>query len=266
MEYSKYPLSIKCFITNWIILDKLIKLINAFVVGFWLGVLNKEDFFWIDQYYFNISKMGKMYHDEAYNKRGLFQWEKEIIERYFGNQKNLLLIGAGGGREVIALSRMGFSVDGFEYNQCLVSVANQLLESENLSVRVFTSPKDRGPESVKQYDGIIVGWGAYTHIQNRTLRISLLKQLRCQAKLNAPMLISFLVRSRDDRRFKLITKIGNVLRKIFNRELLETGDDLIPDFVHFFTREEVASELEEAGFKLEYYSSIDYGHAVGILC
>lgn len=247
-------------------MDKFIKLINAFVVGFWLGVFKKDDFYWIDQYYFNVSKMGKMYHDNAYNKRGLFQWEKDVIERYFGHQKNLLLIGAGGGREVLALSQMGFSVDGFEYNQRLVLVANQLLESENLPVKVAVAPKDRGPESVKQYDGIIVGWGTYTHIQNRTRRISLLKQLRCQAKLNAPVLISFLVRSRDDRRFKLITKFGNVLRMIFSRELLETGDDLVPDFVHFFTREEVVSELEEAGFKLEYYSSIDYGHAVGIPC
>jgi 2-polyprenyl-3-methyl-5-hydroxy-6-metoxy-1,4-benzoquinol methylase len=245
-------------------LDKLIKLINAFFVGFWLGIFKKDDIYWIDQYYFNISKMGKMYHHDAYNKRGLFQWEREIIEKHFSQNNRLLLIGAGGGREVLALSRMGFSVDGFEYNQRLVEVANQLLQNENLPERVLVAPKDRGPDSAKQYDGIIIGWGTYTHIQNRKQRIALLKQLRCQMKSNAPVLISFLVRPYDNRRLRLICKLGNTLRRIFKQELLEIGDDLIPDFVHFFTQEEVASELEEAGFGMDYYSTKDYGHAVGI--
>jgi hypothetical protein len=45
---------------------------------------------------------------------------------------------------------------------------------------------------------------------------------------------------------------------------VEIGDDLAPNYVHYFTRSEIASELSEAGFALQCYSPEPYGHAVGV--
>ncbi len=53
------------------------------------------------------------------------------------------------------------------------------------------------------------------------------------------------------------------VRRGLCRELAETGDWLAPNYVHFFTRDEVASELSEGGFKIIRYGTDEYGHAVG---
>ena len=202
-------------------------------------------------------------HDEQYNRRGLFLWEKEAIERYFIGRKHLLLIGAGGGREVIALSRLGYEVDGYECHPQLVEAARNLLVKENLSAQIQIAPRDQCPDGNKVYDGLIVGWGAYMLIQGRQHRIDFLRQLRSRAKESSPVLLSFYDRDFDTRRFKIIKFIGNVLRRMTGGEQMELGDDLFPNYVHYFIRDEVESELRAGGFDLKFYSTKSYGHAVG---
>ena len=63
---------------------------------------------------------------------------------------------------------------------------------------------------------------------------------------------------------KLIVKIANILRRILKKNRLEFGADLSPNYVRDFKKEEIASELYEGGFKLEFYSNDFCGYAVGI--
>ena len=68
-----------------------------------------------------------------------------MIARYFQNAKRLLLVGAGGGREVLALIRLGYEVHGVECNPELVRVANTLLEEQGLPPSVQFAPPDTCP-------------------------------------------------------------------------------------------------------------------------
>jgi hypothetical protein len=79
---------------------------------------------------------------------------------------------------------------------------------------------------------------------------------------DSPLLVSFCCRSSGERRVKVIASVGNLIRWLLRRELIELGDQLDPHFFHFFTREEIVAELEAAGFQLEEYSEAGYGHAV----
>ena len=42
----------------------------------------------------------------------------------------------------------------------------------------------------------------------------------------------------------------------------QVGDSLEPNFVHRFTRDEIASELAEGGFELKSFGVTPYGHAL----
>jgi hypothetical protein len=55
-----------------------------------------------------------------------------------------------------------------------------------------------------------------------------------------------------------------VLRRLRQREKIELGDALEPEYVHYFTQNEIAGELREGGFALQYYGEDPYGHAVGM--
>ena len=98
----------------------------------------------------------------------------------------------------------------------------------------------------------------------RKRRIKFLREIREQLNENAPLLISFWSRTNSSWRHKGIARIGNTLRFFLNRERLEIGDDININFVHYFTEQEIRSEMKEAGFDLIFYSRKPYGHAVGV--
>jgi 2-polyprenyl-3-methyl-5-hydroxy-6-metoxy-1,4-benzoquinol methylase len=259
---------VRLYYTTYRLLPSTHKLLIAFYLilkacfsGIWLGLLRRETLLEIDSAYYSSTKK---YRDGRYNKSGLWSWEKAMIALYFQNAKRLLLVGAGGGREVLALIRLGYEVHGVECNPELVRVANTLLEEQGLPPSVQFAPPDTCPAARIAYDGLIVGWGAYMLIQGRAQRVALLRSIRAQVHPGAPLLLSFFFRSPGAKRFFVTTAIGNALRRLLRREQLELGDALEPEYVHYSTRQEIASELHESGFTLEHYSEDQYGHAIGI--
>lgn len=256
------PLSLKLYYRSRRLFSRAMTFANGCFIGFWLGALPKHLLHLADQDYYNKTQM---YCDVAYNQRGLWDWEAQAIDAYFKSCRSLLLIGAGGGREVYALAKLGYQVDGYECNPQLVEFANQLLQAEGLESRVSDLERDSLPEGNRIYDGAIIGWGAYMLIQGKANRVRFLQQLKTRISANAPILISFYhLNNKQHNHFRIVVGVGNLLRRLLRRELLEIGDDLSPEFVHYFNQEEIERELKEAGFDLVLYGSKDYGHAVGI--
>jgi hypothetical protein len=233
--------------------------LSACFAGFWLGLLKRNTLLAIDERYYSTHAR---YQDDDYNRSGLWLWEDDMMARYFEGKRQLVLVGAGAGREVLALQQLGYEVKGFECNADLVKNANIMLEGEGFPATVELSPPDICPPSNQIFDGLIVGWGAYMLIQGRTKRIALLKSMREQGNTGAPLLVSFFVRRPDEQRYKIIAALGNFFRRLAGRDLIEVGDDLEPEQVHYFTEEELSKELAEAGFRLEYFAATPYGHAV----
>jgi len=252
---------LKIYFASRKLINRLFFFFNACLTGFWLGFFNRENLYDIDQIYYDKDKM---YRDDEYNKSGLWEWEQKVIEKYFSGCKNLLLIGAGGGREILALSRLHYQVDGYECNENLVKFANQLITQEGLNSEVKLVSRDSCPETNQKYDGVIIGWGAYMLIQGKNKRVEFLKELKEKINLQSPILLSFYCYQKTNRYYQVVAKFGNSIRWLLRRDLLDVGDDLVPNYVHYFTEAQIEQELKEACFKLAMYSSEEYGHAVGI--
>jgi hypothetical protein len=259
---------VRVFFSSQRILERAFRVATACFVGLWLGVLTRERLHAIDEEYYTRSRSGlpgeHNYHDLEYNRRGLWEWEEQALTEHFAGCERLILIGAGGGREVLALLRLGFQVDGFESHPGLVAAANDLLREEGYDPSVGLVRRDESPDTTRTYDGIIVGWGAYMLVQSRRRRITLLKELRARTQEHSPILLSFYWRSRTPGDYKISAFMANKIRRITHREPVDVGDWLAPNYVHLFTRDEIASELSEGGFRLVQYSTIEYGHAVGV--
>lgn len=251
---------LRIYTASWKLLRRLFVFAEACFVGFWLGVLRRETLHALDALYYDRSKM---YHQEAFNRQGLFSWEQRMIDAYFRDASRVLVGGAGGGREMLALRRLGYEVEGFECNPRLAAFANALLRAEGARPNVHVVPRDAGYEGAAPYDGVVVGWSAYMLIQGRQRRVAFLQQLRAQMRERAPILLSFYARSGAERRFTVIAAIANTFRFLLRRDAVQVGDSLAPNFVHFCTRDEIARELREGGFTLAHYSTDEYGHAIG---
>jgi hypothetical protein len=235
--------------------------LDALFTGIWLGLLDRESLHAIDRRYYDRQTK---YHRPEYNLQGLWPWELAVLERYFVNGSAVLVASVGGGREAIGLGRLGYDVDAFECHPELVRVANELLTQEGFPGTVSLAPRDGCPRLVRSYGGVIVGWGGYMLIQQRARRVAFLRALRARVSASSPILLSFFSRHGTERYFALVARLANVGRVLRRKTHVEVGDALVPNYVHFFTEDEIAGELAAGGFRMEQFAVSPYGHAVGL--
>ena len=267
----KIPFQVRMYFYSRIWYVKACKALHACWVGLWLGAISPDKLYaTVEEYYIRSGRDIKdghtNYHSGNYNRNGLFIWEKEAIKEYFGGCKRLLVLGVGGGREVLALLKLGYQVDGFESNQSLVVAANELLREEGFDPAVRWIEPDRVPDTGTTYDGIVVGWAMYMSIQTRKRRIAFLRQLRTHTRMQGPILISFVARGDvlSAAQYRVGVTIANMIRRVLRREPAEVGDWLGPMYARHFKQDEITLELAEGGFKSVHYGTSGFGNAVGI--
>jgi hypothetical protein len=228
--------------------------------GIWLGVLSHDQTARIDIVYYNRTAL---YMTESWNRRGLWPWEQAAIDAHFGGVRRIIVTSAGGGREILALNKAGYEVAGFEPHKDLRRFGNRLIAADGLSTEIRPSERDRWPSDTGDTDGVIVGWGGYMLIPGRDRRVAFLREAAKRLPAQAPLLVSFYPREDENLRFRIVTRIANLLRRLLRRDPVVFGDALAPSLVHFFTKAEVESEMSEAGFELVDFGTNGYGWAVG---
>jgi hypothetical protein len=236
--------------------------------GVCLGLLGRPTLHAVDELTYDERRR---YHGDEYNLSGLFDWERSAIDRHFRGRRRLLVTGAGGGREVLALAAADLEVEvrGHECNAALVAVADGLIARRGLAGRASVQwlPRDAVPRDATPFDGAIVGWSAYMLVIGRANRVRFLAEVRDLLLGDSPLLLSFFTRDDPATRLARVVRSANVIRRLLGRPLAELGDDLAPNFVHRFTREEIEAELRDAGFRLAEFRAqgpgpFDSGFAV----
>jgi hypothetical protein len=249
---------------NWsdILESNLITFIETVFQGLWLGFLERKDFNIITKMYFSSTGM---YQEEEHNLSGFWDWEEQIVNNFFKDCRTVLVGAAGGGREIIALSKRGINVEAFECNKDLVLYCSHLLEKYGILAKIVLSAPDHVPDDLGIYDGLIIGWAGYMHIVGYENRVQFLKECHEHVKPNSPIFLSFWTRSESnvfDFHSTGIAKFIRFLRR--NDEPIEIGDTIdSPGYYHRFTKDEIEKELKEAGFLLVFYSESGVPRAVG---
>ncbi|MCA2214119.1 hypothetical protein [Jidongwangia harbinensis] len=221
--------------------------------GLWLGLLDRHDLHAFDEAeYVHRSN----YRTDAHNLGGLFDWERRAVAEYFPTGGALVVLGAGGGREALALARLGYRAVGYECHPALVRYGRDLLARHDCpGAELHHLGRDRAPADGGPYAGAIVGWGAYMLITGRERRVSMLGGLRRRLLPGAPLLTSFYTRADDGRRAGLVAAVARPVRRLRRAPAVEVGDDLAPTYVHRFTEAEVAAELTAGGFELVEFAA-----------
>jgi hypothetical protein len=258
-------LRVRCFheVNRWV--NLLIRLVKALHEGCWLGLLDADDLNAVTSAYYAESSY---YGSKEHTLSGFFDWEKPVLDRYFQKDSRILVAAAGAGREVLALRKAGFRADGFECGSQLLQVAEAIFDEVGESGYVISCPLDGVPPGPATYNGLIVGWSAYTHIPTRLRRVAFLQSLRQRALPRSPLLLSFFTNGPSSRYENVVYRTATFVRFLFRlrEEPVRNGDRLSWNrYDHPFTRDELESELISAGFRLVHFGEDkNCGHAVGI--
>ena len=256
---KKYSVVTKAYYMSLKVVSFLQKAILIPFEIFWLGLMDRRALYDVDKYYYDINPF---YQNDEYINQGFFEWEEKAVREHFGECGEILVAGAGAGREMLALLKTDFRVSGFECNAHLAEIANRTFLQKGYNAKVAISERDGAPDTEEIYDGIMVGWAVYMHICESEKRIEFLKKIRQNIADGGPLLISFFTKKGNPEIYRIIASSGNVIRRLLGRKKIEAGDRLAPNFIHYFSIGEIEKELQAGGFELMEFSAKQYGYAV----
>jgi SAM-dependent methyltransferase len=226
---------------------------RAAINASWLGLLSDESLRLLDERYYDQSVV---YRTDEWNERGLFEWERELIDEHFRSCRRVLVLACGGGREVLALLSEGFDATGYEPHPALLTYARGFLRSRGHESRVHAAPRDEFPAAAGRADGVVVGWGGFSLVHGRARRIALLREAGRRLSPGGPVLLSFFARASDGRELKMTRAAATALRRLRGHPPVDLGDTLAPNMVHVFTRARLVEEARAANLELAAYRVI----------
>ena len=251
----------------YLFLERGLRWINngatAAIQGLSLGLLSNTGLERLTEHRYSVAFSS--FAEESYLNSGLFIWEREAIRRHFPPRGRVLVAAAGAGREMIALARAGFLVDGFDCCAPLVEAGRNELRKQGIDAKLEYAPPSTVAGCGGHYDAVLVGFSGYMYIAGRDRRIRFLRDLCRFLNPGAPVMVSFTEGSLGRRRV-WTARIGTAIRRLRLAEPVEEGDWLKTGFQHHFVQQQISGEMSEAGVELAYYSGgTCYGHAVGLV-
>lgn len=184
--------------------------------------------------------------------RGLYDFEKYMLSTVPTKTGKVLVLGVGGGREAIALGKLGYSVTGVDFVEEMVAGArlNAQLHDVDLNVSV-AEISNLYFHDLNDFDIVWISASLYSLIPSSKLRVKMLRQLRATLKVKGYLVCqykfkkNFCTKHHDlASRFIAWCTFGN-----FN---YETGDTITGgiEYQHYFSsKASLESEFTEAGFQ-----------------
>jgi hypothetical protein len=228
------------------------------------------------------SRRADFYREPAYRATGLFAWEREAVDRHFPRPPARVLVGgAGGGREMLALAEMGFEVAGFEPVPRLLDALRDHLDEAQVSAPVAlggyeelvtamegttTAVTGTALDTLWQaqtYDAIILGFGSFSYCVDAVTRLRLLQSVQRLCP-RGPVLLSYEeLAPRAGRLAGLTTWLRALLQRAPGSQLRIDGDRLgDTGFEHAFTDDEIASLAAATGYRVLHMGHAHFAHAV----
>lgn len=243
------PLSIRLLDLSQNIRHKIVRIWETVESALAMGMINNETFRQFDTYPFDETKEVE-FDEQSFE---LENWERHAISSHLNATDSILVVAAGGLRELVSLERLGFSVSGVEYGPKLFEESRKWLDENQPETGMTLSSRYQLPDTGDTFDAAFICRHFYSHIIERSERIELLRAIKQQLPEGSPLILSYYI-YKGEATFKIQAQIANVMRRLRGnaKERVDVGDHVDPEsslFHHHFIQDEIASELKEAGFQ-----------------
>lgn len=194
--------------------------------------------------------------------------ELDLMDRHDVHTGRMLVMGAGYGREAVALARRGLTVVGADTNYAALRLAIRMAESAKVSARFQQADFLALPYAPASFNYALLSNTMYSAIPGRSQRQAWLKDLGRLLKPKGLLFLSFYSRPphHQTSRFGAFhARLRILLAKLpgANRDY-QMGDEYPGDsFAHFFQSErELREELDGAGAVLR---ELNWSHGFAVI-
>ena len=193
---------------------------------------------------------------EAVTTVGLWQSERQLIDRYLPRDGAILDIGCGAGRTTIGLHEAGYrSLIGYDLSTTMIAAARRIAAERDLPIRFDVADSTSMPYADASFDGALFSFQGLMCIPGGKRRLEALHEVRRVLRPG-----SHFIFTTHDRAIPRWLDFWRDERARWDRgeqdpHLLEFGDRIIPDsglltYIHIPARAEVRSLIADVGFDL----------------
>lgn len=186
--------------------------------------------------------------------RGLFEYEKQIIEKYFVVGKKIIDIGCGTGRTCIALSKLGYMVTGVDYSENMIKAA-RILDSKSeyfvKDVRKLSFPSFSFDYAFFSFNGLML---LETYEDRKKAIMEIRRVLKNDGIFffTTPFLDN---KVKSEYWAKKVATYSHSLEELSGEEKLELGDDIIKEgetefYLHIPFLSEIREMLDVCGYDI----------------
>ncbi|NWF71956.1 MAG: class I SAM-dependent methyltransferase, partial [Nitrospirae bacterium] len=188
----------------------------------------------------------------------LENWEEAVLARHKMTSGTILVLGAGVGRESIALAQRGFFVVGLDINRESLCVASRQSTVNGLRPLFAQADFLAIPIRPVRVNYVFMSGIMYSSIPGRQQRQAWLRSLRPCLKEQGLVVLNFLIaREMETRMHRLIHRLNRWLTTLPGaNQSYQLGDTCSQShFLHaFINEEEIRSEVRDAGASVDHLS------------
>ena len=205
--------------------------------------------------------------DDVLSSSGLMSWERSLYERFLKPDDRILVVGAGTGRDLIALLKLGYHAEGLDVAPRAIGFASRLAEHEGLSAKLSVGAIET-VELSTAFDAFIFSWCCYSVIPQRETRIEVLGKVKARLNPAGRILISYIYAERLLRPLAIrLTRCAcRMTRSDWRPELGDvfraSRDRRAIHYEHRFSAQEFEDEARAAGLVVGFHGREDVGTAV----
>ena len=197
---------------------------------------------------------------------GLMDWERDLVARFVRPGEAVLVVGAGSGRDVIALVERDCHVTGVEPAATALNLARDALRARQLTATLiegfFEDVAVPG-----RFDVVLFSYFAYSYVPQASRRIAALRKAASCLTAGGRVLISYPPMPWPH---PLLIRVARVAAAICRTDWrLEPGDyvtvqgSAFRGYVHAFAEGEIEREAEAAGLDVVHH--VRYPDPVAVL-
>lgn len=207
--------------------------------------------------------------EESFVHQGLSSDEIELLEKIPEKSGKILILGVGGGREVIPFGKMGYQITGVDFIPELVRFAKKNAELNDIEFEGLVQDISKLDISSNNFDLVWLSKGMYSSIPSRSRRIDMAKRIFQTLKPGGYFICQFHFQ-KDQPDNKISETVRRIIAKSpFGNRFYEKGDNLWAkgEFIHFFTSlSAVSKELIQSGFQINYHNPELSTTRGGVVC
>lgn len=230
---------------------------EAFHSAVFMGLLDEEIFEEHTTYPFGAWEGALRVADD---REPMPSWVAPTLAGRVGPKGRILVVAAGGGREITGLVEAGYEVIATEQNRPLEKETRLALEERGLGgIRFLPFADIENGRVDETFDAILIARFFLSYRRGRESRVRLLRSLKSRLVPGGTLAADYFIR--PDRSiafgsllFRGQPAVANHLRRLRGKtgRLVEPGDHLdptVPVYHHHYTTSGLASELAEAGLE-----------------